>query len=188
MSGAKPPEEPAALAHIERTLAEAYRKEIDQEENIWRSLPFFAATLALQLAALFQLVERLPPLSSWGGWIAVGFLTLSAIATLVALGFLAACIYPQKFRYLAPDEDLLNHARLLIQDEADQASGAGFSALVSLKETLALQYAIGAQHNRTINKFRERLRSIAGLATLLSVVLTLFLVAATFGYYVPRTR
>ena len=30
----------SALDHIERTLAEAYRKEIDQEENVWRSSPF----------------------------------------------------------------------------------------------------------------------------------------------------
>ncbi|HEY8288257.1 MAG TPA: hypothetical protein VIG49_03240, partial [Acetobacteraceae bacterium] len=41
----------STLDHIEKTLADAYRKEIDQEENVWRSLPFFAATLALQLAA-----------------------------------------------------------------------------------------------------------------------------------------
>lgn len=50
----------STLDHIEKTLADAYRKEIDQEENVWRSLPFFAATLALQLAAMFQIVDRLP--------------------------------------------------------------------------------------------------------------------------------
>jgi hypothetical protein len=42
------PEEPLALAYIEKAFADAYRKEIDQEENVWRSLPFFAATLAVQ--------------------------------------------------------------------------------------------------------------------------------------------
>ena len=56
------PLEHPALTHIEKTLAEAYRKEIDQEENVWRSLPFFAATLALQLAAIFQVIARLPPM------------------------------------------------------------------------------------------------------------------------------
>jgi uncharacterized membrane protein YjjP (DUF1212 family) len=49
-----------ALSHIEKTLADSYRKEIDQEENVWRSLPFFAATIALELTALFQLLNRLP--------------------------------------------------------------------------------------------------------------------------------
>ena len=180
------PPEPPALAHIERTLAEAYRKEIDQEENIWRSLPFFAATLALQLAALFQLVDRLPPLDGWGGRLALGFLGLSALATLVALCFLAACIYPRKFQYLAPDPELLAYAKGLLQDEQEQPDAGQFSALNTLKEALARQYAQGAQHNRQINKLRERLRSIAGLATVLSVVLTLLLVATTFLYYIPH--
>lgn len=45
---------PPILDHIGKTLADQYRKEIDQEENVWRSLPFFAATLALQVAALAQ--------------------------------------------------------------------------------------------------------------------------------------
>jgi hypothetical protein len=53
-------DEPPALNYIERTLADSYRKEIDQEENVWRSLPFFAATLALQVATLFQVIDKLP--------------------------------------------------------------------------------------------------------------------------------
>jgi hypothetical protein len=73
---AEPAESPLILGklldHLEKTLADSYRKEIDQEENVWRSLPFFAATLALQMAAIVGLVEKLP--SRDGGsfwWIAV---------------------------------------------------------------------------------------------------------------------
>ena len=51
-------EEPAALAYIEKTLADSYRKEIDQEENVWRSLPFSAATLPLQLRASIQIIDK----------------------------------------------------------------------------------------------------------------------------------
>ena len=61
--------EHSALAHIERTLADAYRKEIEQEENVWRSLPFFAATLALELAALFQVIDKVPEPGTWSGWV-----------------------------------------------------------------------------------------------------------------------
>lgn len=181
--------EPPALGHIEKTLADAYRKEIDQEENVWRTLPFFAATLALQLAALFQLVDRLPPLATWVGWLALTLLVCSALATLTALGFLAACIYPRKFQYLASDPELLDYALGLIQDEKAHRARPGqvpFNALVTLKEAMARQYAVGARHNRNINKMRERLRSIAGLATVISVVLTLALVGTTFLHYVPQ--
>ncbi len=55
------------LDHLEKTFAEAYRKEVDQEENVWRSLPFFAATLALQVASLGTL--RAEQLSrQWSFW------------------------------------------------------------------------------------------------------------------------
>ena len=43
------------IDYLETLFGEAYRKEIDQEENVWRSLPFFTATLALQLAGLAQI-------------------------------------------------------------------------------------------------------------------------------------
>ena len=43
-----------------------YRKEIDQEENVWRSLPFFAATPVLRIAGLAGWAGRLWPLD-WRG-------------------------------------------------------------------------------------------------------------------------
>jgi hypothetical protein len=183
-----PPKVHPALDHIEKTLADAYRKEIDQEENIWRSLPFFAATIALQLASLFQLIERLPPTATAWGKAAAALLGASGLATLTALCFLAASIYPRKFDYPAPETELLAYAEGLIEDEraAEQGGDDTFDALDTLKRALARQYAVAATNNRQRNKRRERLRSVAGLATVLSVLLTLLLVAATFVYYVPH--
>ena len=73
------------LDHIERTLAEAYRKEIDQEENVWRSLPFFIAALALELAALFQAVGRMPPPGTAWRWGAYGLLAIAGGAKAVSI-------------------------------------------------------------------------------------------------------
>ena len=82
------------LDHLEKTLGDCYRKEIDQEENIWRSLPFFAATLALQLAAIFQILGHLPKNGS-GAWMdAIAFLVVAAIFSIIALLFLSASIFP----------------------------------------------------------------------------------------------
>lgn len=179
-------EKPAALAYIGKTFADSYRKEIDQEENVWRSLPFFAATLALQLAALFQMIDKLPDPTSIAGKFSVGFLALAGALTLVSLWFPAASIYPQKFDYVAREPALLTYAQDLIRDEQDQANqnqSDPFSALVMLKTKLARQYAKGADHNRQINKKRERRRSIAGLAALGSVLTTVFLVGTTYAHY-----
>ncbi len=166
------PDERAALAYIEKTLAESYRKEIDQEENVWRSLPFFAATIALQIAALFQMIDNLPVLTTTAGKVSIVILAVTGLLTLVALGCLAALIYPQKFNHIASEPALLAWARDLMQDEqanANPTQPTPFNALAMLKSELPRQYAEGANRNRQINKRRERLRSMAGLAALGSV-------------------
>jgi hypothetical protein len=179
-------DEPPALAYIEKTLADSYRKEIDQEENVWRSLPFFAATLALQLATLFQIIDKMPDPMTALGWISIILLMAAGALTLVSLGFLAASIYPQRFDYIAKRGALLTYARDLIRDEQapeDQGQADSFSALVTLKTEIARQYAQATDHNQQINKRRERRRSIAGLAALGSVLMTVFLVGATYAHY-----
>jgi len=178
------------LDHIEKTLADAYRKEIDQEENIWRSLPFFAATLALQLAALFQIVDRLPR-EGTVTWSSIVWIAIAALATLTALGFLSASIFMARFRYIAPEPELLNYAEGLDSDESqaatDRREGA-VDAVTVLKKALARQYAIATHHNRQINQRRALWRSIAGLATLASVLATLFLAATVTPHYVLQSH
>lgn len=146
-----------ALDHIEKALADSYCKEIDQEENIWRSLPFFAATLALQLAALFQVIERLPPDQTWA-FIPSRLLAATSFGcSLGALGLLTASIWKARFRYVARDDDLLGYALGLIEDERapDQAQAVPVSVVHILKEDLARQYDTATDHNRAINKRRE---------------------------------
>ena len=173
----------AVLAHIEQTLAQSYRKEIDQEENLWRSLPFFAATLALQLAALFQVVAHLPSGGAWATMPARALVVLSLLCSLGALGVLAASILPAKFRYVSNDVALLDYTLSLIRDE--QAIDRPGIALPALQESLARQYAAATDNNRHINDRTERLRSVAGLLTIFAVISTLVLVAVTIDNYLP---
>lgn len=180
--------EPPALAHVEKFLADSYRKEIDQEENIWRSLPFFAASLALQLATLFQLIERLPPFGSRWGLPAIILLYSSFGCSFVALSYLAGSFYKAEFRYIAKDTALLEYTLDLIADGQAQAKlgqAEPINPLVTLKEALARQYAVATDHNRRINDRREACRSVAGLATIGAVLSTLMLVMVTFNYYIP---
>ncbi len=80
------------LDYLEKLFGDAYRKEIDQEENVWRSLPFFAATLALQLAGLAQIRDWVGDARGWLFWVALALLLSAALATLAALVFLAQSI------------------------------------------------------------------------------------------------
>src|SRR4051794_23367219 len=149
------------LDHLEKTFADAYRKEIDQEENVWRSLPFFAATLALELAALFQLITRMPPLGTYAGWVSLTMLILTVLLMFTALCLLAACIAPSRFRYISREPLLLQYMDELIRIERapeNQGLDDPLDALATLKRELAHQFSVATDHNRHLNKRRELLR------------------------------
>lgn len=178
----------STLDHIEKTLADAYRKEIDQEENVWRSLPFFAATISFQVAALSQVLLHLPPRESAGAWWdAIASLVLGSLLMLAALAFLAASIAPASFSYVSNEPALLDYARGLDQDERDAAAQKlpPLDALAVLRGVLADQYAVATHHNRQINQQRAFRRSVAGLATLGSAFFNIFLVVRVMLYYTP---
>jgi hypothetical protein len=180
----------SSLDHIEKTLAEAYRSEIDQKENIWRSLPFFAATLALELGAIYQSLGHLPPIGT-GLWRAsIAFIVIAALATSVALGFLAASILVAKFSYIASGRDLLEYATDLDDDERraiEKGTEDPPDALVVLKGTLARQYAVTTHQNQRVNQRRTFCRSIAALAILVGVLSIVALAAVAIAAYIPTT-
>lgn len=92
----------AELDYLEKLFGDAYRKEIDQEENVWRTLPFFAATLALQLAGLAQVRDWVGGVGGWLYWLSLVLLAAAALATFAALLFLAESIWPARFHYFSP--------------------------------------------------------------------------------------
>ena len=171
------------LNHLERTFADAYRKEIDQEENVWRSLPFFAATLALQLTALAPIRDWVGGATGWGFGAAAALLAVAGFATLAALAFLAFSVWPADFRRVAPEPAFRAYAEN-VRAEAQAAAPEGSSAqdvaetaLATVKAALAEQYALAVDHNRLVNEGRAKWRTRAGLATLASVFAVLVLVA-----------
>lgn len=180
-----------SLDHIEKTFADGYRKEIDQEENVWRSLPFFAATLALQIAALAGVADRLPPLVGAGRWWVLAPLLTAGGSTCLALLGMAAAIYPVRFAYLSPEPELLDYVQTL--DEAERANppaeavtagAARDDAVTALKTELAKQYAAATHRNRRINQRRALFRSVSGLFTLLSVLSILVVVAVAMRHHI----
>jgi hypothetical protein len=180
------------LDHLEKSFADSYRKEIDQEENVWRSLPFFAATLALQLTALAQLRDWVLSATGPLAWAAAGLLGLAGGATLCALGFLAASIWPAEFRYLATEPEMLDYAARLREGAATQQPGATEQALQqatlsALRAFLVQQYAASVANNRAINRRRGSRRTQAGVAILISVLSVLLLLAVATVATSPKT-
>ena len=167
------------LDYLEKLFGDAYRREIDQEENVWRTLPFFAATLALQLAGLAQVRDWAAGIDGWLSWLTLALLGVAALATFAALLFLAESIWPAEFRYVTPEPDLRDYMERVRTEAAAgrTAEEAVGIALQAARAVLVQQYALGAAHNRVINQRRANRRTRAGLATLASVLAVLVLVA-----------
>jgi hypothetical protein len=167
------------LDHLEKTFADAYRKEIDQEENVWRSLPFFAAALALQLAALGQAREWLAGLEGPALLTAFVLLAVAFAAMLAAIAFLFLSIWPADFQYVAREPAIRDYAEQVHSKakEAGETVEAAEAALRTVKVALAEQYATATDNNRSINQRRARWRTRAGVMTLFSVLFMLALVA-----------
>jgi hypothetical protein len=143
----------------------------------------------LEIAALFQLIARLPPLGTNLGWASLFLLMLAGLLMFAALCLLAACVAPVQSRYISPEPLLLRFTEDLIQaEQAPQNQGRDdpLDALATLRRDLARQFADATYHNRQINKRRRRLRDFAGLAVVGSVLTILLLVTVAFTYYIPR--
>jgi predicted PurR-regulated permease PerM len=179
----------STLDHIEKTVGGAYRKEIDQEENVWRSLAFFAAVIAFQMTAVSQALTRLPNVPDGLWWDSILATVAVAILIFVAILFLVASIAPARFTYVSNETALLSYARGLDQDELEAAEQdlPAVDALAILKATLANQYSVAAHHNRQINQRRAFYRAMAGLATFGSAFFTLFLVIRLMLHYLLNT-
>ena len=167
------------IDYLEKLFGEAYRKEIDQEENVWRSLPFFAATLALQLAGLAQIRDWVGGAAGWPFWLSLSLLAAAALATLAALVFLAQSIWPARFCYVASELELqsyLETVRTTAAASGSSAEDATVAAVLAARTVMVQQYALGASSNRLINQNRANRLTRAGLATLASVLAVLVLV------------
>lgn len=171
------------LHHLEKTFAEAYRKEVDQEENVWRSLPFFAATLALQVAALGTLRSWIASVGGPELVAAAGLLITAAGASAAALVFLVLSVRPVEYLRLTSEPLLLAYAaKVQTEDLAKAEPGTSRQTvaddvLAKAKATLVDQYSQAAERNRRINERRGRHRTRAGLAALMSVLIVLVLTA-----------
>jgi len=170
----------AELDYLEKLFGDAYRKEIDQEENVWRTLPFFAATLALQLAGLAQVRDWVGSVQGGLFWLSLALLGAAALATFAALLFLAESIWPARFRYVTREPDLQDYLEKVRAAEVVGGRTEADAALVAIRAARAVmvqQYALAAAHNRVLNQRRANRRTRAGLATLASVLAVLVLVA-----------
>ncbi len=168
--------------YLESVVGDSYRREGDQEENVARSLPFFAAALAL-LVTLIGLVRNDLPLvdSSAFSIVTYGCLCLASLLILLGLACLLAAVWPRRFAYIASEDLLVKYAdelRAYYGHAGATAEEIEKAVVADLRQTLTDQYARGAIRNRSNNAARLRARGFAATFLVAALAVAFVLVVA----------
>lgn len=159
---------------LEKVFEAAFKREFDQDDNIVRSLPFFATALGLVVAIFSQVIVRLPPPSSVAG---VVFLTILAVATgsfLNILWCLFQIVRARDFKLPPNEEKLLEWSDELMAYHTKRwrsAKKAEDLAIKDVRRRVVEAYAEAAVDNRASNrhKFRYRAQGFVNLVLLIAL-------------------
>jgi hypothetical protein len=178
-----------AAEYLEKIVADGFRRELDQEENVVRSLSFFATSLGVLVAFLGLAMPLLPPLAAEP----VAVAAYAALAVVVAslallLFFLFDAIRVRRFEYPSDELALRDYARRLTayysQGTADGRPPApdvvAGAVLDDLRATVTGQLAEAARVSRRNNADRLRARARAFSALMLALAFALLLVCLIF--------
>jgi hypothetical protein len=163
--------------YLERIVAASYAREIDQEENIFRTLPFAATALAIIFAFMVfikgDVPSRLDGFYSILIWL---FLLLFWMVIAFSLVFLWLAVLAKPLRYLSSPNELYRY----VMDLRNYYTASGNpidqieQRVIEDTQTLMIeQYTLGAVHNQRINEKRLRARTRAFQSLIVALILAL---------------
>lgn len=188
----EPPLLPEVAEYVEKTILDGLKRELDQEENVVRSLPFFATSMAALLALLGLTREPISKAEpGWLLWLILGLVGLIGLALvgIIVLMFLAT--KKQSQDQVMPEGDLIAYAKLLEEtyNDIEETKNRAEAVRASLRRDIAKQLAAYAQGLRKINVYRLGLRArMFSLLTAAVVFATLLVGAIIFLEREERIR
>ncbi len=172
--------------YLEKIAAERYAREVDQDENIFRNLPFAAAALAIIFAFMAAVRGEIP--TQLNDLFAIMTWTLlvlfwGSIAT--ALGFLWAAISARQLSLLSSMSELRGY----IDNLRRYYGGLGTlndiqieqQVVKDLRTVMIEQYELGAADIQRVNVARLQARNRAFLSLIVALLIALETVVFTFG-------
>ena len=175
----------SAEEYIEAYVRQRFFREEDEDENLIRSLPFFATALAVVIASLSLSLPRLP---GYNGWLGAAALVLAACALLAALGAVACltlAFWPRKHLSPASESDIVRFADAVRAYNAETSPGATGQALEGaltndIRGFLLPQLVEATEANRARNRKAKAWRGLALLGVTASLLFNLALLATIF--------
>lgn len=163
-----------------RTLAaESFKREIDHDESIWRTLPFFATALALAVTVVSYAVAR--PLDAeaapWLRWTLYAGLAGASASIARALIELWRMVRPREVLALPADDEFVEYSAGLAAYHAslhpDDAAAAEAATFNALQDYVIDRHGAVATRTRSHNDLKRRAR-VQAVAYILAALLLAF--------------
>lgn len=170
--------------YLEKLFADAYRRELDQEETVVRSLPFIAAAAAIVIAVVRELGSHA---SRWDGspssYLVHSLLILIGGALVYNGWFVFRALRRRPYRYPRGESEIRETAERLVdyhQKRGHSAAGAEAAAHADIKREMLAQFAVCAEANRKQNESRQRDRTQAFHGLMAAFLFATAFVATTY--------
>ena len=177
--------------YLEKLFADSFKREVEQEENVVRSLPFIAAIASVTLLVLREFGDGLPPLDGSGPAVFLhGLLVSIGLVFLYVFAFLFVAVRSRNYRYPIDEPEIRRIAEELVDfytNEGLSPVDADAAACRDLKEQMIGQFAAVATNNRQQNELRHAARSSAFNGLILALALSLMFVGTIYIMDVTKT-
>jgi ABC-type antimicrobial peptide transport system permease subunit len=137
-----------AAEYLEKIVADGFRRELEQEENVVRSLSFFATSLGVLVAFLGLATPLLPPLAAEP----VAVAAYAALAVVVALGMAGAARARETAHLRTLGMTRRETIGLLIAEHGPTVlvaflggTALGLALFVALRSALGLSAVVGSE-------------------------------------------
>jgi len=171
--------------YLEKLFAEAYAREVEQEENVVRSLPIIAAIASVTLLVLREFGDGVP-VFDWSplAFLVHGLIIAIGATFLYVLVFLFVALRPRQYEHPDDADDIRSVAERTLdfyQNEALDAETAEAMALRDVRQQMIEQLARAATNNREQNIERQRARSRAFNGLVAALALAFVLVGTIYS-------
>ena len=203
----EPPLGDKTIAAVFSILYDSYRQEVAAEEDVHRTLPFFATALGLVVASLNYSATQLPAWTTvlttcrrgrpavpswqiipcaWSVWLA-GLLLLAVVGLSVAvLAYLGLATRRRDYERIGPERVIVERTRQLNSyyagtGIADDELDAAVTADIRIQLLDAFSEIVPKNRNVTLQRYQNRARAVLCLlwSLLFALIATILIVATT---------
>lgn len=170
--------------YLEKLASEAFKRELDRDENVVRSISLFGAMLGLAASLFSYATPLMPPLSGAPYSLTLyGLLLVGAAALAAGVVWLVIAIRARRFIFPPKETELIDYARKLRDWQLGQGLAPGEAdakVVEDLRNRMADEFARAAVHNRANNLERAKARTYGVTLAAIALVMALAMVTTTF--------